>query len=136
MLADHLDRRAIRYKELTKRTKQGIEKHFRERQTEKFLFSRDVTVASLPPQSPSPEFQDSGGVCFGDCAFEDGHDASKDELDPEDPSPTGVFTNETTDDGTKDRPTVGGSSEKRDGEATLLVIPYIGDRSTGERQRS
>ena len=59
---------------------------------------------------------------------------TEDNTYPENPSPTNSFADEATDNGTKDRATVRGSSEKRDSETTLLIVPDVRDGTARERQ--
>lgn len=50
---------------------------------------------------------------------------------PENPTPAGILANEASDDRAEDRSAVRSSGEECDGEATLFVIPDVGNCSAG-----
>ena len=140
---------------LTEWTKKSLGDDLTEGCLEQLLLGGDVGVASLFAQTLRTPAKQGRGERLGNGEGEKEDNPSEDHVDlfevielnvphkhrvatyPENPTPANGRTNEATDDGTKDRSTVGSGGKQSDGEAALIVIPNVGNStaSNGEWSR-
>ena len=117
---------------LTEWSKKSLGDDFAERCLEQLLLGGDVGIAGLFAQTLRTPAKQGGRKSLGNGEGEKEDDSSEDHVDPNDPSPANRLTNETANDGSKDRATVRSGSEKSDRESSLIVVPDVGYGATSE----
>ena len=121
---------------LTERTNKRLDHDVRELTLEQLLLGGDVGVTGLLPQTCGTALEQHWRVRLGDGTAEESDDTGEDHVDPYHPPPADGLTDEAADDGAEHRAAVGSRSEQGNRKATLVVVPYVGNRATSKRQRS
>ena len=116
----------------TEGAEEGFGQDLAERRLEQFLLSGDRDIPGFLAQTLRTPLEEGRRERLREGHREEGDDTREDHVHPDDPPPSDRLADETTDDGTEDGTAVRGCGEERDREATLIVVPDVGDGAAGE----
>lgn len=116
----------------TEGAEQGFGQDLAERRLEQFLLSGDRDIPGFLAQTLRTPLEESRRERLREGHREESDNTREDHVHPDDPPPSDRLADETTNDGTEDGTAIRGCGEERDREATLVVVPDVGDGTAGE----